>query len=499
MSLEQEPLDNNSEESTAKSKGGRPKGSKNKPKPGRPRTKPRRRVKRGKGRPKGVLNKKKRGRKKGWNMVVGDIKIPKVRPPREKKPEFVTLPTIEAKVVRKEDAPLPSKENEMIDSQISDEKFLEAGYNTHTEKIINAQPIDSSYYYRGSKNVPVAGAQYEFTADMIDELRKCKEDILYFAENFFYIVNLDRGKEKIQLYEAQRNMLMSMISTRFSVNLAARQSGKCLQSNTLLKIRDKNTKEIKDITIESLFVNSQTTIFNKDCFDKIIKTKGITDFEIFTDTGWKDLEAVYKTVPYQVWKIKTQDYYLECADDHIVFKENFQQSYIKDLILNDLIMTEKGFQQITSIEISEKLENMYDVAVKDENHRFYSNGILSHNSTLLTIFALWMVCFNDDYRIAIVANKEITAINIFKRIRVAYEQLPNYIKPGVKDYAKTGMTLGNDSSVIVSTTTATSIRGDSLNCIAGDSKVLYKSKEGQLYEFTLKELHESIVRGDSRI
>jgi hypothetical protein len=79
-----------------------------------------------------------------------------------------------------------------------------------------------------------------------------------------------------------------------------------------------------------------------------------------------------------------------------------------------------------------------------------------------------MICFNDDYRAAIVANKETTAINIFKRIRMAYEQLPNYIKPGVKDYGKTGMTLGNDSSIIVSTTTATSVRGDSLNCVLLD-------------------------------
>ena len=67
-----------------------------------------------------------------------------------------------------------------------------------------------------------------------------------------------------------------------------------------------------------------------------------------------------------------------------------------------------------------------------------------------------------------VANKEATAITIFKRVRMAYEQLPNYIKPGVKDYGKTGMTLGNDSSIIVSTTTATSIRGTSLSMLAID-------------------------------
>lgn len=232
---------------------------------------------------------------------------------------------------------------------------------------------------------------------------------------------------------------------------------------------------------------------------EIIQTRNISDYEIMTDSGWQDLEAAYKTIPYQVWKIKTKDFFLDCADEHIVFTKDLKEVYVKDLQKGDEIMTERGPQQIISVKKTNSVENMYDVAVKDENHRFYSNGILSHNSTLLTIFALWMVCFNEDYRVAIVANKESTAINIFKRIRMAYEQLPNYIKPGVKDYAKTGMTLGNDSSIMVSTTTATSIRGDSLNCLAGDSKVLYKCKSNQLYEFSLEELYNHVVRGDSRI
>ena len=223
---------------------------------------------------------------------------------------------------------------------------------------------------------------------------------------------------------------------------------------------------------------------------EIIETRKISDYEIMTDSGWQDLEAAYKTIPYQVWKIKTKDFFLECADEHIVFKKDLQEVYVKDLQEGDEIMTEKGLQKITSIKKTDKIENMYDVAVKDDNHRFYSNGILSHNSTLLTIFSLWMVCFHDDYRVAIVANKETTAINIFKRIRMAYEQLPNYIKPGVKDYAKTGMTLGNDSSIIVSTTTATSIRGDSLNCLTGDCKITIRDEESDQRAITLSKAFE---------
>jgi len=89
-------------------------------------------------------------------------------------------------------------------------------------------------------------------------------------------------------------------------------------------------------------------------------------------------------------------------------------------------------------------------------------------STLLTIYALWISCFNEDQNILIVANKESTAINIFKRVRLAYEQLPNYLKPGAVEYGKTSMTLGNGSSIGISTTSSDAGRGSSVNCLILD-------------------------------
>jgi len=92
----------------------------------------------------------------------------------------------------------------------------------------------------------------------------------------------------------------------------------------------------------------------------------------------------------------------------------------------------------------------------------------SGKTTLMTIYALWIACFNEDQRILVVANKEQTAINIFKRIRLAYEQLPNYLKPGVIEYGKTSMSLANGSSIGISTTSSDAGRGDSCNCLILD-------------------------------
>ena len=206
------------------------------------------------GRPKGSGKKRPVGRPPVFKKDGKVIKIPTVRQfkKKEKKEEIVVPQTLEAKPVKKSKAPKASEED-LLNAVLDDEKFTEAGYNTSTQKIINQEPIDPSYYYRGSKNVPIAGAQYEFTADMISELVKCKDDIVYFAENFFYIVNLDRGKETIKLYDAQKEALRTLVENRFVSLLSCRQAGKCLQSKSIIKIRNKNTGEIQEIMVKDLF------------------------------------------------------------------------------------------------------------------------------------------------------------------------------------------------------------------------------------------------------
>lgn len=170
-------------------------------------------------------------------------------------------------------------------------------------------------FYLGNKKLPTPEAKYEWTSEMVSELKKCSKNILHFAENYFYIVNLEQGKIKIKLHSYQKRILRSLRDNRFVVFLSSRQSGK---------------------------------------------------------------------------------------------------------------------------------------------------------TTLMTIYALWIACFFDDQRILIVANKEQTAINIFKRVRLAYEQLPNYLKPGAIEYGKTSMTLGNGSSIGISTTSSDAGRGESVNVVILD-------------------------------
>lgn len=119
-------------------------------------------------------------------------------------------------------------------------------------------------------------------------------------------------------------------------------------------------------------------------YRKFVEQFLVNDYEIETDTGFVDIISLNKTIPYEVYRISTKDELsLECADNHIVFLENYEEVYAKDLKIGDKILTINGVSEISSIENLGYYENMYDLELSElSNHRYYTNGILSHNTLL---------------------------------------------------------------------------------------------------------------------
>ena len=118
--------------------------------------------------------------------------------------------------------------------------------------------------------------------------------------------------------------------------------------------------------------------------EKFLESFNINDWQVDTDMGWKDIEAIGKTIQYQIYEIYTENFNLKCADEHIVFTDKYTEIYVKNLKLNDKIITENGIESIIKINILDEYVSMYDLQLSDNsNRRYYTNGILSHNS-------LWM-------------------------------------------------------------------------------------------------------------
>jgi hypothetical protein len=81
------------------------------------------------------------------------------------------------------------------------------------------------------------------------------------------------------------------------------------------------------------------------------------------------------------------------------------------------------------------------------------------------IYILWYVCFHPDKTVAILANKGAVAREMLSRITLALENLPHFIQPGAKELNKGSIGFSNNSKIIAAATSASSIRGLSVNLL----------------------------------
>lgn len=113
----------------------------------------------------------------------------------------------------------------------------------------------------------------------------------------------------------------------------------------------------------------------------------VRDFEILSDKGFTPIKAIGKTVEYDVYKVVTEGgKVLRCADTHILFDTEWDEILVKDLNKQsrpDFIQTTDGVERVVEVRKEGRREVMYDVEVEGEDHRYYTNGLLSHNSIFL--------------------------------------------------------------------------------------------------------------------
>jgi len=168
-------------------------------------------------------------------------------------------------------------------------------------------------------------------------------------------------------------------------------------------------KEMNDLTnplnrIEEITkrLSKNVLLFDKhelESLKKITKTTKISDYEVLTDDGFVDIEALHETIPYEVYHLKLKDgKELKCADNHIVFVTEYNENtfdpigltevFVKDLKIGSFIMVSDENGNLIESEVIEVInlgyeEVMYDLELKeDSNRRYYTNGILSHNTHL---------------------------------------------------------------------------------------------------------------------
>ena len=232
----------------------------------------------------------------------------------------------------------------------------------------------------------------------------------------------------------------------------------------------------KSIELIEKYEYRNLNLDESDITKKIIDTKQLSNVKVLSDTGYVPATEIHKTQPYTVYEIRTSSgKTIEGADIHLVYRQTYTETtiindsvWIKDLNVGDYILTKDGPEQVVSIYKAPYKLSMYDLSIDSQEHRYYTNDILSHNTTTVSAFLSWMLIFHADRNILVVANKEDTAIEIVDKITNIFKGLPYFLKPGCINFGKTGLRLENGSRIISSATTNTASIGFTIHCILLD-------------------------------
>lgn len=113
---------------------------------------------------------------------------------------------------------------------------------------------------------------------------------------------------------------------------------------------------------------------------EIAEEYDVIDKQVRTPYGWANIKKVYKTIPLPVWELKTINRTLEASAHHLVLTPRGCVE-LQTLKPGDMVVTENGLEAVMSVYRLEKTEALYDITIDDPTGLFYSQGIISHNST----------------------------------------------------------------------------------------------------------------------
>ena len=185
-----------------------------------------------------------------------------------------------------------------------------------------------------------------------------------------------------------------------------------------------------------------------DPLKKVLNVLPFDNLLVETDYGFVPVEEINLTQPYTSYKLELENgIKMNCADVHGVFCEYHIIKFVKDLTINDIILTKKGPSKVKSITKLNHKVSMFDLSIHTNEHSYYTNDILSLNTVSAAIVMLWTVLFNKDKGVMIVANKSTTVKEIVRKIKDIYKLLPFFLKTGIVNWNEKTLAFENGSRI----------------------------------------------------
>lgn len=184
------------------------------------------------------------------------------------------------------------------------------------------------------------------------------------------------------------------------------------------------------------------------------------------------------------YTLEMQQEIFRCATDHLYFFRKYVK--IKHVDFEKKVLFDPRDYQLKMLQSIMKNRNTISRWPRQ-----------SGKTSVLAAVALHMMLFNRNHSILIAAHKGDKAREIVGAIEDMYMELPNWLQQGVVEWNKGSFKLENGSRVRASTTSTSSARGDTYNCIMLDE---FAFVMGHVAEDFLKSVIPTVSSGkDTKI
>jgi len=165
----------------------------------------------------------------------------------------------------------------------------------------------------------------------------------------------------------------------------------------------------------------------------------------------------------QEWSEEEVKEYVKCSQEPAYFIQNYVQ----------IISLDEGLVPFALYNYQEELISHFD------ENRFSICLACRQSGKSITVCAylVWYLMFHPEQTVAILANKGATAREMLARITTMLEHIPFFLQPGTKVLNKGSIEFENDSRIIASATSTSSIRGLSVNLLYLDEFAFVENAE----------------------
>ena len=117
--------------------------------------------------------------------------------------------------------------------------------------------------YRDNSLLKRVGVSLNYTQEELEEYIKCSKDPIYFTK-YIKIITLDEGVVPFDMYDFQKDMIQTFHDNRFVITKCPRQVGKCFDINTPIRLRNKKTGDIVEMTVGEFYEQQKTKLLPKE-------------------------------------------------------------------------------------------------------------------------------------------------------------------------------------------------------------------------------------------